>query len=127
MPCPRIGSFPPHHFKACPTKDAVCQKCKKCGHYQRVCRYVQVVLVSQQMDYELKEDSDTDYAFMGALGGGDSNCQWSINPQLEGKSISFPIDTGAEVTVIPETVYKKIGSPHVQPSDKHLKGLTYWQ
>ena len=36
---------------------------------------------------------------------------------MEGISISFSIDTGAEVTVIPET-----GSPHLQPSDKHLKG-----
>ena len=41
---------------------------------------------------------------------------------MEGKSISFSIDTGAEVTVIPETVYKRIGSSHLKPSDKHLKG-----
>ena len=38
--------------------------------------------------------------------------------QMEGKSILFSIDTGAEVTVIPETVHKKIGSPHLQPSGK---------
>ena len=48
----------------------------------------------------------------------------NINLQMEGKSISFSTDTGAEVTVIPETVYKRIGTPHLQPSDKHLKGPT---
>ena len=33
MSCPHFGLFSPHHFKACPAKDAECQKCKKRGHY----------------------------------------------------------------------------------------------
>ncbi|XP_046864362.1 uncharacterized protein LOC124458379 [Xenia sp. Carnegie-2017] len=31
---------PPHHRSACPAKDAYCYKCKKKGHFQRVCKSV---------------------------------------------------------------------------------------
>ena len=42
--------------------------------------------------------------------------------QLNGRSTSFCIDTGAEVTVISEKIYTKIGSPQLKTLDRALKG-----
>ena len=45
-----------------------------------------------------------------------------ITLQLNGNSVEFCIDTGAEVTVIPEHMYREIGSPDLLPLDRDLKG-----
>ncbi len=44
--------------------------------------------------------------------------------KIEGKSVKFYIDTGNDVKVIPESVYREIVSPSLQPPDKQLKGNT---
>ena len=41
---------------------------------------------------------------------------------LNGRSTNFCIDTGAEVTVILEKAYTKIGSPELKTLDKKPKG-----
>ena len=52
----------------------------------------------------------------------DNSEQWTIPLRLNGQQTNFCIDTGAEVTVIPEEVYFDIGSPALKPLDKTLKG-----
>ena len=47
---------------------------------------------------------------------------WTITLGLNGQEIVFCIDTGAEVMVIPERVYVRIGSPVLRCLDKTLKG-----
>ena len=42
--------------------------------------------------------------------------------RLNGQSMFFYIDTGAEVTVILEKIYTKIGSPELKTLDKTLYG-----
>ena len=34
----RCGKSPPHTRDKCPAKDAVCRRCSKKGHFQKVCR-----------------------------------------------------------------------------------------
>ena len=47
---------------------------------------------------------------------------WSVALHLNSRSFLFCIDTGAEVTVIPENIYTKIGSPKLESAVKALKG-----
>ena len=47
---------------------------------------------------------------------------WTIGFQLNGDLIDFEIDTGADVTVIPASVYKKSRDDKLQPAGKHLCG-----
>ena len=47
---------------------------------------------------------------------------WTIGIQLNGDPIDFKIDTGADVTVIPASVYKKSRDNKLQPARKLLRG-----
>ena len=60
-------------------------------------------------------------AFLGAIND-DSSDSWNIMLSLNNKLVDFCIDTGAEVTVVPETVYELLGRPQPVPIDRQLKG-----
>ncbi len=62
--------------------------------------------------------------FLGAVGvqGTRPNDPWSVSLQLNGNLVEFQIDTGAEVTVISKHGFEKIGSPHMLPADRTLRG-----
>ena len=47
---------------------------------------------------------------------------WTINIQLNGDILEFKIDTGADVTVIPATIYKESRDTSLQPAGKVLRG-----
>lgn len=47
---------------------------------------------------------------------------WTTVLIINGKQISFKLDTGAEVTAISKNTWKELGEPAVTPSDKHLFG-----
>ena len=51
-----------------------------------------------------------------------SSKPWAVTLQLRNKAVEFNIDTGAEVTVISEAVWKDIGQPLLLPSDRTLRG-----
>ena len=74
---------------------------------------------SASNDYEC-DDYEYDDVFFGSAETKHDN-PWLISLQLEGKPVEFHIDTGAEVSVIPELVYKKIGSP-LSPVKQTLRG-----
>ena len=107
--CPRCGKTPSHARQQCPARDAKCKGCGKLGHYERVCRSsADKVRVVQE-------------EFLGAISSGSKN-QWDAVIRVNGTSVKFKIDTGAEVTVIPETTHKAIGSPPLKKPDRVLRG-----
>lgn len=110
--CSWCGKSPKHDRQHCPAREAVCRKCKKKGHYQAVCRSTAQVSVVQETTV-----SD---AFLGAVTNSNEDC-WTVTLQLNSKPLQFCIDTGADVTAIPEQVWKEIGKPSLQPSDRNLK------
>ena len=111
--CPWCGKSPKHDRQLCPAREATCRKCKKKGHYQTVCRSTaQVATVEEK---ETKED-----AFLGALTD-TSGDRWNVTLQLNSHPVLFCIDTGADVTAIPERVWKDIGKPPLLPSNRNLK------
>ena len=110
--CSRCGKSPNHDLEVCPAKGMTCRKCGKKGHFQRTCKSAKISIVSESQNEES--------VFLGVVSG--SKDLWTIPLQLNGREVNFCIDTGAEVTVIPETVYTRIGSPLLRPLDKTLKG-----
>ena len=122
--CGRCGKSPPHDRQHCPAKDATCRECGKRGHYKLMCRSKkkvgEVYHDSASNDYEC-DDYEYDDVFLGSVDTEHDN-PWLISLQLEGKPVEFHIDTGAEVSVIPEPVYKKIGSPPLSPVKQTLRG-----
>ena len=111
--CDRCGKSPGHARTNCPAKDATCHKCSKRGHWGAVCK-------SSKTVSEVKEE---DYEFLGEIGTETSGKFWSVDLTLNNSSVRFKIDTGADVTVIPERIYKTLQPlPSLAESSKTLFG-----
>lgn len=96
----------------CPARDQTCDKCGKKGHFKAVCRTVGGV----------ETDSEpTKGPFLGAVNGEDSkNDEWAVELTLQGNRATLHIDTGAEVTVISEKLWRSVGRPELTPPDRTL-------
>ena len=100
--CNRCGKSPAHPRQECPAKSSTCHRCKKKGHFKSVCKSVS----------EVNENSEDEEFFMGSVHveelQNDDN-YWNINVKFQGVAVNCKIDTGADVTVVPEQVSTKIG------------------
>ena len=108
--CYRCGHTPAHDRQQCPAKDAVCNKR---GHFKRVCKSAKVGVVQrEESEPELSSEDD---AFLGAIGQSSTDL-WVTKARVNGIFTEFQIDTGAEVTVISERDYKRLGEVTLTPS-----------
>lgn len=105
----------------CPALNAVCRKCNKKGHFERVCRSVsQIRRISTTAN---NEDMDK-FSSPQILKVGDQpnkmpylNCQVLVN----GKPLFMVIDTGAAVSILNEKLYKRHFSEFkLQPATVNL-------
>ena len=73
----------------------------------------------------LAEDSEEE-PFLGTIHADAVSAQkpWEIDIQTNGRPISYKIDTGADVTVIPETDYREEDDGPLQPTSRVLSGPT---
>ena len=116
--CSRCGKIPAHDKAHCPAKDAICRKCNKRG--QAVCRSAKVSGVQGSTG---QDGGETDDAFLGVL-----ECPpkrddpWGVNLFIRGKQVSLSIDTGAEVSVISEEIWRAIGCPPLIQATRSLSG-----
>ena len=117
--CSRCGKFPPHDRQHCVARDAVCCKCGKSGHFQSVCRSSVTIRGVQASHPPSSEEN-----FLGVVTSTNTTNDnpWIVTLQMNSIPVQFHIDTGAEVTVINDTVYKKVGSPSLSQSDQTLRG-----
>ena len=53
-----------------------------------------------------------------------TNKPWTAVLQLNNRTIEFKVDTGADVTVIPESVYRPNEDGKLEPASIPLNGLT---
>ncbi|UYV71882.1 hypothetical protein LAZ67_9000867 [Cordylochernes scorpioides] len=94
--CFRCGYYQGHSKEQCPARDAICNKCRKKGHFAKVChtKTVQEVL------------SSLNDAFIGIVGMQENaEDKWCEVIKVNDQPIKFKIDTGAEVSVMPEGTY----------------------
>ena len=131
--CSRCGK-PSHCGKEqCPAKKAICRKCQKHEHFQSVCRSSQSVKTVTEDDENSDDSSDhddeVDYdRFIGTIEESDTlqvptvtarSDPWKVTVTLNSQPLEFHIDTGADVTMITEKLYKR---PQLQKCTKSLVG-----
>ena len=132
--CGRCGNGP-HKRSECPAASSRCRKCSRKGHWDVVCRSIgeaaedDPLYDEQYDDYEYEYDSydDSDTGFMGSVSVSAAdvhavvNDPWSVQVSLNHSDpINFKLDTGADVTVLPYTLYKpEMGK--LLPTDKFLR------
>ena len=102
--CKRCGKSPAHKRTQCPAKDAHCRKCKKKGHFQAVC-------LSGKVNTVVDDDST---CFLGALGSDEIDSlhtdPWKTSVSINGNSVEFKLDTGADVSVVPDFIIPKLNA-----------------
>ncbi|XP_078793900.1 uncharacterized protein LOC105353799 isoform X3 [Oryzias latipes] len=101
--CTRCGDSRGHSMQQCPAREAVCNQCRKKGHYARVCR------TKQRKDMKIAmvtEDSNDGFAFLGSMSDKNTISPWITEVDVNSHSTVFKIDTGADVTAVSETLYK---------------------
>ena len=110
----------PHSQRQWPARDAVCHNCKKKGHWSKAYRKTRQV-------GEVKEEYDSDPYFMGEVTLIDTvetgSRVWTASIQIAKEQIEFKLDSGADVTVLPESKYHKLQvKPKLQSTNKVLLG-----
>ncbi|KAL5264194.1 hypothetical protein ACHWQZ_G005321 [Mnemiopsis leidyi] len=108
--CGRCGGQ--KHPKAkCPAIKAVCHECNCVGHYKKMCRSKKKVhdIEHSEKCYSNTSHTDDERAFMGSI-----DCEiaihcvdWVQETELEGATVQFKIDTGAQANVLPLSLFKK--------------------
>ncbi|UYV77098.1 K02A2.6-like [Cordylochernes scorpioides] len=99
IPCIRCGASKFHPYKDCPAKEVKCHKCKKVGHFAKVCYNKTVGQVTQGDDYH----------FVGNIyENGQNSNDWKVYVKVDKIKILFKMDKGADVNIIPQEIYLKI-------------------
>ena len=97
--CRRCGKSP-HGREQCPAKSRDCRKCGKIGHYSRMCQSSKQV---KNIRADSETDSETEF-FLSTISSPHSKA-WMTDILFGEQSVRFKIDTGADVTVMPTSVY----------------------
>ena len=67
------------------------------------------------------EAEDLDVSYLSTIGT-DNDSSWNATIQINGQSVVFKLDTGAEVTAITESTLTKLGNVQLRPAVKSLCG-----
>lgn len=118
--CFRCGKA--HAAENCWYKTYACKKCSKVGHLQNMCRASKEELKAHRVSESSEDDENTLY-----------NCTvnsvakkgYIVTMNVEGQDLPMQVDTGAAVTIVPESVYKaKLSHVKCEPSVIVLKTYT---
>ena len=82
-----------HKRSDCPAQNAVCKKCNKVGHYQKVCNGGR-----RHETKNVGEVAEGEVLFLGEVSG--STDHWQSTIKVNGTQTKFKLDTGAAVSVV---------------------------
>ena len=112
--CTRCGKGP-HSCGVCPTKEAICHKCKKKGHYSAHCFSKGVAEISSQLI------SNHNITYLNTIGSG-SHASWKATIKVNKQMVTFKLDTVAEVTALTEPALLQLRDVPLQAPTKALHG-----
>lgn len=118
----------------CPAKGQICNKCSKPNHFAICCKTKIVREISQNLDtfsqnFDINFSEDTiNSESEGAYFLGSVDCDknsanpWIVNLSICKSNVCFKIDTGADVTIMSESCYRKLNqSPLLKKTSSILK------
>ena len=111
----------------CPAYNKICNKCSKKGHFARCCmRKVNKVNKIKEVKYEDTSSDDNlcistievDYDSLypdndeindiNLIDSKDTSSEWTVYLLSNNRWVSYKLDTGAQVNVLPERIWKKL-------------------
>lgn len=110
----RCGYCGTSHPKGnCPAFGKKCTKCQKKNHFALVCRSKVIHLETQQVEEEGAEVFEIGpRAFQAGL---------FKTVKINGHKLSMQVDTGAEVSLIPQNFWKQLGQPALRKCKRILR------
>uniref|UniRef100_A0A8C4RHI8 Gypsy retrotransposon integrase-like protein 1 n=1 Tax=Erpetoichthys calabaricus TaxID=27687 RepID=A0A8C4RHI8_ERPCA len=120
--CGRCGSH--HAPRQCPAYNKVCKKCGKNNHFARCCK--SQVKPSQ---VHTVEETEVEEFYIDALTEVNGRRkEWILPVQVNNAIISFKLDTGAQVNIMPENEYRKLQPrPSLQETEIKITGYSGMQ
>ena len=113
LQCYRCG-HDNHLLDRYPAKNATCHKCKRKGHFEAQC--FSKTVAANELSLET--------AFLDAVTP-DQESSWTVSLKLQDCEFLFKLDTGVEVTVVAEEVYKTLAVVELKPTSKSLYGPSH--
>ena len=110
--CTRCGRGPHPTGVRCPARAATCRKCNRRGHYEAQCFSKTVAPASEVT---------VDTAFLGAVSE-KQNSSWQMSICVRDKLVPFKLDTGAQVTAISDSTYRRLQFGPLKKPSKRLYG-----
>lgn len=115
--CGRCGTR--HKVRKCPAYQKECFNCKGRGHFTKMCKKPPSKQVKElecsQSDYLIEEVSTVSVLSVG------KEEAWYTNLQMEGKTVKFKLDTGAQCNVLPLAEFKTLpGQPNLKNTNTVL-------
>ena len=117
--CGYCGGNHPKGKKNCPAANHKCERCNIKGHFAKKCR-TSPARVAQIAEREREDDSEDEgsQVFIGSvmsqihetssgIASPSSSLGWYIKLKTNSDLLPWYIDSGAEISVMPETLYKK--------------------
>ena len=107
----------PHKRNECPVKYSICNICKRKGHWRK---WYKTKTVS-----EIQSNQDVKEFFSGEIHidqlDSANQSPWKADIQVNDQVVNFKLDSGADVSVLPASVYDSLKpSVKVEPTDKVL-------
>lgn len=113
--CGKCGGQSFHEKSNCPASTSKCHSCGKKGHWQKMCYKKTLREVTTEKNEPLLERWS-----LGALKEGSSASAWRKELSVNGKPITFKIDTGADVNAVPLRAVRDVSA--VRPTAVKLYG-----
>ena len=110
--CYRCGGQ--HKPEFCRFRTETCRRCGKIGHIAKKCR-------SKEVMHQVEEPFDT---LNGIYAITRSQKGYTVDIEINGHKVSMQLDTGAAVSIIPETLYNTILRGHPLTETRPLKSYS---
>lgn len=107
--CGSCGMLQQHTKQHCPAAGKRCRACNKVGHFESVCRSKQSSArqTRTRTTYESSGKLHLQEVSLGEVLNSANGQPWYIDAMVGTKMVTFKVDTGADVTVIPATEYSR--------------------
>ena len=113
-----------HQRRKCPAYGKICKKCNRKNHFASVCRSKKVNNVEDERKDEeevcMVNEDGKDQFFVGSVDKGSSSKEWTSSVEIGAHKVTFTLDTGAQVNILPHGVFKGLKGASLQSSSARL-------